>query len=348
MSTNTYIVDSLTRHQIYLQRYSEGVISDIIPYLNSMLADVNRLIGQAGATEFQASRMKALKDDITASIAAANRAMRKELESSMIDLAEYEAGFAQRMLTNATTFDVSGVNLGVLAESIKDTKMTLINGDKVIKVTPSQAVTQFAGATSTTVNNIITKGITEGQTTLQIQNEVSRVVTHRTANQAQALIRTIANHTATQSRNALYAENSDVIDKEKFVATLDSSTSLTCANFDGQLFDIGQGAMPALHFNCRSIRVPVINPAFTIANLEGQRPSIGADGVEIVGANKTYGGWLKGQPAAFQDEVLGNDRGALFRRGGLSIDKFTDKRGISYTLKELEALEPHAFELANL
>jgi len=348
LSTNTFLIDGLTRHQIYLQRHSAGVINDLMPYLESMLNDVNALIAQAGATNFQAARMQALKADITLSIAAANRAMGSQLKSQMLDLAEYEAGFTQRLITAATTFEATGVNLGVLAAAVQDTKMSLISNGKIANITPSRAVAQFAKSTSTSINNIITTGIVEGKTTLQIQAEVSRVVTNRTPSQASALINTIANHTSTQARNALYAENSDVIDKERFVATLDSRTSITCAGFDGRLFDIGRGAMPALHFNCRSIRVPVINPAFTIANLNGKRPSIGSGGVKGVGGNTTYGGWLKNQPASFQDEILGNDRGALFRRGGLSIDQFSDDSGISYTLKELRGLEPHAFELAGL
>jgi hypothetical protein len=37
-----------------------------------------------------------------------------------------------------------------------------------------------------------------------------------------------------------------------------------------------------------------------------------------------------------QDKVLGKTRGELFRSGKLTLDKFTDKTGEVYTLKELE------------
>ena len=46
-----------------------------------------------------------------------------------------------------------------------------------------------------------------------------------------------------------------------------------------------------------------------------------------VSAKRTYSGWLRDQPAEFQDQVLGKERGKLFREGGLSLDRFTDDDG---------------------
>lgn len=65
-------------------------------------------------------------------------------------------------------------------------------------------------------------------------------------------------------------------------------------------------------------------------------------------ASLTYGEWLKRQSAAFQDEVMGETKGALFRRGGLTVDKFVDETGHAYTLKELRARYPGAFQRANV
>ena len=58
-----------------------------------------------------------------------------------------------------------------------------------------------------------------------------------------------------------------------------------------------------------------------------------------VSSQRTYGGWLKDQPKAFQDEVLGPERAALFRSGEVSLDRFTDDAGRTLTLEQLRARE---------
>ena len=67
-----------------------------------------------------------------------------------------------------------------------------------------------------------------------------------------------------------------------------------------------------------------------------------------VAGDITYGQWLKSKPAAFQDEVLGAERGKLFRSGGLTVDRFTDSKGKVYTLDELRKRDADAFEKAGL
>ena len=93
----------------------------------------------------------------------------------------------------------------------------------------------------------------------------------------------------------------------------------------------------------------MVRPELQVIGLSGERAARGPDGKTThVGARTTYGGWLGGQPAEVQDEILGADRGKLFRSGGLAIDKFTDDTGIVYSLDELESRNPLAFVKANL
>jgi len=64
---------------------------------------------------------------------------------------------------------------------------------------------------------------------------------------------------------------------------------------------------------------------------DGTRPSETGE----VSAKTTYPQWLRRQPKAFQDEVLGKARAKLFRDGKLPIDRFIDDRGNTLTLAEL-------------
>ena len=54
-------------------------------------------------------------------------------------------------------------------------------------------------------------------------------------------------------------------------------------------------------------------------------------------AGTSYGQWLKRQPAAIQDEVLGRRRAKLFREGKVQIDQFVGSDHQPLTLKELES-----------
>lgn len=72
------------------------------------------------------------------------------------------------------------------------------------------------------------------------------------------------------------------------------------------------------------------------------------DNIGTVPDNVDYNTWLRRQPAKFQDEVLGKTKGALFRRGGLTLDQFLDRAGQELTLDELKARWPEAWSSANL
>jgi hypothetical protein len=83
--------------------------------------------------------------------------------------------------------------------------------------------------------------------------------------------------------------------------------------------------------------------------IDNQRPAVGADGPEQdVSAKMDYQSWLKTQPNAFIDEVLGATKGALFRDGGLTLDKFVDHNYQPLTLEQLKKAEPKAFDKAGL
>ena len=210
-------------------------------------------------------------------------------------------------------------------------------------------------------------------------------VTEITRRQAQGLARTATNAIATEARNAFFLANREFFDAEIYVATLDSRTTPICRSLDGTRYKVGEGRYPPLHWNCRSIRVPLLD-----ADPLGNRPSkpvhqrellrefakqrgidpppalrknlpYGTKGafdafarrrtrqmIGVVPAKTTYEDWLRRQPAAFQDDVLGNTKGRLFRRGDLSLDRFVDSTDAEKTLADLARSDAEAFRLAGL
>ena len=340
MSSTTFAIDTLTRHQIHLQRYASGEVNKLIFFLSDIASDVRTRLLQDNLTEFQIDRLMVLRRDINNAIVSTLNHMQDRLVLDLTDLMEYESGFTNRLLDQIVNVETSGIDLGQIQGLLSNSQMSLVTGKTVSNLTLDQAFAKFGGTISNDIQTLVNSGIAQGQTTPEIARDVYRMLNTRTKAQAEALIRTAANHAGNLARSQTYAENSELLDGEKFVATLDGKTTLTCARFDGEIFPVNEGPQPILHWNCRSLRIPIVNPAFTLGRgLTGERASM--DGP--VNAKRTFGGWLRSQPADFQNEVLGPKRADLFRKGGLSIDKFTDDRGIVYTLKELRALEPQAF-----
>jgi hypothetical protein len=59
-----------------------------------------------------------------------------------------------------------------------------------------------------------------------------------------------------------------------------------------------------------------------------------------VSAKRTYSGWLKDQsPAEFQDQMLGKERGKLFRSGKIKLDQFVDLNYNPVSLEQLRVLD---------
>ena len=63
--------------------------------------------------------------------------------------------------------------------------------------------------------------------------------------------------------------------------------------------------------------------------------------------NLTYGEWLKGKSAEFQDGVLGKTKGKLFR-AGMPIDRFVNRTGDVLTLDELRKKDAAMFAKAGV
>ena len=353
MSARTYATDALTRHQVFLQRYAGGQVKKTTPFLIRMLKDINLRLKKAGTTEFQTKRLLTLEKDLVHIINTNITDMGKSLTSELKELGIYEGEFTEKLLGNIVDVNVSGTSASRIIHSVTDSKMKLLNGKKYADLTITQAVKKFSKSTSTNVIHSIQSGLVEGRTTQEITRDINRLVKHRTKAQAEALVRTSTNHAASSARNEVFKNNDDIIDKEEFLGTLDNRTTDTCAGFDGQYFEVGQGAMPPLHYNCRSVRIPIVKQEYALADLEGTRSARGASGKSTkIGGGVAFDGWLRKQPATFQKEYFakfkdGDVKYSLFKKGKLSIPKFIDSKGAAYSLRQLKNREPHAFELMN-
>lgn len=323
------MIDALTRHQLFLQRLAGGNWALIRTLLEAVADRVARL---ALGTEFQARRYEGLRADIAALYAAFGERADARLLPKLIEFAEYEAGFTLRLLEGAATVQIAGVQLEGLTASVLAAPVRMAGGQTL---TLRGMFATFGGQAAQQISDRILQGQIAGEPVADLAAAVADLAKHRTMRQAEAIVRTATNHVGNQARAEVYRANADIIREEQIVATLDGRTTPVCRSRDGERYPVGQGPVPPLHYNCRTVRVPVLDSRFAALGRDRTRASM--DGP--VSAGLSYGDWLTRQPKAFQNEVLGPGRAAIFRAGKLPLSKFVDSSGRELTLQQLQALE---------
>jgi SPP1 gp7 family putative phage head morphogenesis protein len=205
------------------------------------------------------------------------------------------------------------------------------------------------------VRKVVAEALQTGAPIPEVRRAVQNV-TKQVSRQAEAVARTGMSHATSVADQMVAEANDDVIIGVMWLSTLDSRTTITCASLDRTTYRVNEGPRPPAHFNCRS-RVTMLTRDITdIAQGKTGKPTqaeIDAaaerrtqgkrDGIDYdqgrarpFDAGTSYGQWLKRQPAAIQDEVLGRRRAKLFREGKVQIDQFVGADHQPLTLKQLE------------
>lgn len=312
-----------------VQRFAGSQIKAARPILRQLARDLRERIQAAEATEFQLGRMAALERDIRALVAVASDGIQQALD--LEDFAVEEAQFAQRLLGASVSVDLAeGLDLDAVRAITTRRQMQLVSGKTVKNLTIPQMWDEFSEGAGREAMNAVQSGLLEGKTQQQMARAVAQLVQTRTRRQAETVVRTATNGIGGAARDHVYRDNADLLEGERFLATLDSRTTLTCASYDQTVHPLGQGPRPPLHYGCRSLRVPVIREEYRIAT-QGERASM--DGP--VSSQLTFGGFLRNQSAEWQDDYLGPARAKLFRKGTIKIEQFTDSLGRPLTLQEL-------------
>ena len=170
-----------------------------------------------------------------------------------------------------------------------------------------------------------------------------------TRSQLDTLMTTSITQTEAEALSATLKDNPDVIKGYRFTAVLDSRTSEICAHHDGNVYDVDDKTyMPPLHWNCRSVAVPVAVDAEQLASSTSRRinkrklkdidPSY-FDGLSP--AVEDYDTWLRRQPQEVIMRHIGfdEDKYNLFVQGNLQLKQFSNAKGKILTVEQLRRLD---------
>jgi SPP1 gp7 family putative phage head morphogenesis protein len=338
MSANQFLVDASTRHQVFLQRFGGGQSKEAQAVLDRIRRTINARLSQE-PTQFQAQRLQDVLADIDQIWVTGFTDMSTGIREGAHRLASQEAQFSVDLYDRVGTASFNLPAESALIAAVEAAPMQTPVGLSTLTI--DDALAQFGTKKGVEIANAIRDGLVLGDTSSKIASSVNGLMNTKQRRHLDTLVRTITNHASSVAREQVYQENERFLDGYRYIATLDSRTTLICASLDNKVFEVGVGPMPPQHWNCRSTTVPVVNPAFSVASgLTGKRASVEGP----VSANTSYGGWLRKQPVEFVDEALGVERSRLFRSGRLTIDKFVDPTGRVYTLDQLRDMNPFVFQ----
>jgi SPP1 gp7 family putative phage head morphogenesis protein len=356
MPTHARLTDAAIRHQIYLERLKTQYVRQFLSKLTVTDRDIKRILKRWDVeklNELTRPQLEATLRELTVAQGEAFARATDALLEELPKVAEYEAEFQARTI-NAVAKSKK--------QRIKIPKPSIIHKESLER--PIQAFgkrvadvcADWGQAAIDRTNGAVRVAYEQGKTvsetvreligTESLQYKDGKGAISRRA--ATTVVRTSVQQVANTARAVTYEENDDLVEGYEWVSTLDGKTTTQCRSLDGQTYKVGEGPMPPIHPNCRSTTAPVLSKDFDFLDDGATRSSI--DG--YVKAETTYYEWLKGQSPAFQDEVLGEARGKLFRNGGLSIERFRelqlDKNFQPISLERMRKLEPAAFERAGL
>lgn len=366
-SVNDLLLDESIRHQIDLARYSNGVVRRMIAILNrsdsKIFAELAAALTRLDPESFTVERLESMLGSTRALNSQAYSQIERELRSELRDFVEYEAAYQTKAIVSVVPAQIHVAS--VTAETVYAAALARPFQGHLLK----GILSDMDAGRARKIRQAIAHGFTEGRTTDQIIREIrgSRKLNYAdglmegSRREIAAVTRTAIGHMTGFVQDRFAEANADLIKSVMWSSTLDNRTSSICRLRDGKQYDpvthkpIGHsypwlGGPGRAHWNCRSSSVNItkslrdlgidmedISASSTRASMDGQVPE-----------DTTYADWIKRQPAARQDEVLGPARGALLRRGGLEMKDLYDHRGRYLKLDELRERDASAFKKAGI
>lgn len=249
-----------------------------------------------------------LKKDLNAGFATA----RKHMGSRMVAMAHVESRFTVNVMGEAMSFEIPQPSAKRLRQLVLKTPYA---GGRTLNDRFTQMRDKAFNDIMATTNN----GLVRGKSTTGILRDVKskRGPVKRLNKSVETQARTAIEHSAQQARSEAVTALAGYV--EEWTTVRDTAVCAECAALDGQRFEVGKGPQNPLHEGCRCDRIP--------AERNSKKRT------------DTYVRWLRKQPKAAQEEVLGKTRARLWRGNRVKIGSFSDSNWRPLPLQELKKRE---------
>lgn len=349
------LLDRAIRHATFLERLKAGEVRRINEFIEQELYPqilrraetmVNRAItGQSRSlrsTQRLIDQTRALEEFISRRIGE----LRKDFTKRMQELAKMEGNALVNTLDDAIP-NVLGLEYTLPSVS---TLRSVVTSRPVRGRFLKTWFDDLDRSTQRLVEEVLNTGIAQGQSATRIAQRLRGTraggftdgAIQTTRRHAESIARTAISHSANHARSVAMQENTDIIKNERYVAALDARTTPICASLDGRIFPVGEGEIPPMHHQCRSVRVPVVKTlkelGFDVGDVP---PSTRAAFGGPVSDNVTYFQWARQQPPSVLNNVLGKRWATEFRAGRITADdvhRIAVRQARPLTLAALDAL----------
>jgi len=340
-------IGTFIRRAIDLRRFENGLLDRVVRLLSEAREDIARQLRDLDPTAvsvgYRRRRLEALQKQAQETLDTVYGQAGKLTRTELVGLADHTADLVKTDLQAV-------VGPGAAAE-VQSVALSPAALRTIVDTSPVQGWVMgdwWAEQSRQTANRFeqqVRIGLTQGETIDQLIVRIRGRAIARgryeggimdvSTRAAEALVRTSVNTVANETQRRVMEANKDVAPKYRYTATLDTRTTPICQALDGQIFPVDDpdAPRPPQHWNCRSRMVPVVN----WKGLGLTPPKLGTRAAKDgpVSSDTTYQDWLKDQPAATQDEILGPNRGRMFRAGDVDLRDLVSREGRQYTLEEL-------------
>ncbi|OAT56547.1 hypothetical protein M993_04773 [Obesumbacterium proteus ATCC 12841] len=359
-TVNERLSEEAIAHTLFVSRYSTGVAKKMIKILNQSDAELSAklfaALDELEPDSFTVKRLESLLGDVRKVNEIATQSMLAGLQTEIKDFAKHEAGYQLDLFSSLLPAEVLErfPLAGISFEQVYAAAMSKPFQGRLLKDWASNLESDRLKRITTAVSN----GFLQGET---VETIIRRVRGTKGADykdgalqvsraNAASIIKTAVNHTAAEAREKFAKNNSDIIKAKQWSSTLDTKTSAQCRIRDRLMYSLKNKPLGhkipylqgpgKIHFCCRSSEKFVTKSwrelgfkkgelsGATRATMDGQIP-----------AETSYLEWLSKQSAYRQDQVLGAERGRMYRAGEIKLsDMYTDN-GEWLTLAQLKEIE---------
>lgn len=347
-------------HLLFVSRYSTGAAKKMVKILDKSDKELSAALLMAledlEPESFTVKRLESLLGDVRKINDAVTKGMLSGLLEEINGFAEYESGYQLDLFNSIIPKDIlSHVPLmGISFEQVYAAAIAQPFQGRLLKEWASNVGSDRIRR----ITNTVRTGYLQGETTNDI---VRRIRGTKAANytdgvlqigraNATSIVKTAISHTAAIARNKFAENNKDLITAKQWSSTIDTKTSAPCRIRDRLRYTLANKPIGhqipylqgpgKLHFNCRSgetfitaswkdlgIKKDKLSSA-TRASMDGQIP-----------AQTSYLEWLSKQSAYRQDQVLGAERGRMYRAGEIKLSDMYADNGEWLTLAQLKEIE---------
>ena len=340
MATNSDLIAAEAAHATFINRVAAGNAKKVAEFLEEAETYIVKRLAREGDTIRNQARLNAVLRDVRKRLNAIYTRWEKLRDEDIAEIGPYEAGFQVGLLGKFTgDADLAAPSDAQILKAAQSKPLEIGRAGSAVSF--NSMLSEWKPSEIRLTNGVINSGFALGQTTQEISQRIRREVMPISRRDSDSVVITATNHMSNTAKVETYQENSDIVIGYRLIATLDSRTTAQCRSWDQTvvLWEDDFKPAPPFHWNCRTQQVPELSAEFAELDRDATRSAKGAEGGEKTSSTQQYYDWLNKQPASFQDDALGRERGLIFRNSGLTPEDFrkasVNRMGEPLTIAEM-------------